>query len=132
VHRLVAIAFIPNPSNLPEVNHKDENTSNPKVENLEWCMHEYNCNYGNHCNKISNKLKGMFTDEKHPKARKVICVTTNMIFPLMKDAANFYGMTKGNIIACCQGVSHYAGKLEDGTKLKWMYYDEYLNKQCIC
>lgn len=46
VHRLVAIAFIPNPDNLPIVNHKDENTINPNVENLEWCTAEYNVNYG--------------------------------------------------------------------------------------
>lgn len=41
VHRLVAQAFIPNPNNLPEVNHKDEN----KKSNLEWCTCDYNINY---------------------------------------------------------------------------------------
>lgn len=46
IHRLVAIAFLPNPDNLPIVNHKDENTINPNVENLEWCTAEYNINYG--------------------------------------------------------------------------------------
>ena len=42
VHRLVAIQFIPNPRNLPEVNHKDGNHSNNSVYNLEWCTAEYN------------------------------------------------------------------------------------------
>ncbi len=44
VHRLVAIAFIPNPQNLPEVNHKDKNTLNPNVDNLEWCTRKDNLN----------------------------------------------------------------------------------------
>lgn len=45
VHRLVAICFIPNPENLPEVNHIDCNRANNNVDNLEWCSHEYNMTY---------------------------------------------------------------------------------------
>ena len=42
IHRLVAEHFIPNPLKLPEVNHKDKNTKNPKVDNLEWCTRKEN------------------------------------------------------------------------------------------
>lgn len=46
IHRLIAQAFIPNPNNLPQINHKDENKLNNDVSNLEWCTLQYNCNYG--------------------------------------------------------------------------------------
>ncbi len=42
VHRLIALAFIPNPDNLPEINHIDGNPLNNSLENLEWCTHQYN------------------------------------------------------------------------------------------
>lgn len=45
IHRLVGMAFIPNPDNLPQINHLDENPKNNRVDNLEWCTAEYNIRY---------------------------------------------------------------------------------------
>ena len=58
IHRLVAQAFIPNPDNLPEINHKDENPQNNTVTNLEWCTGYYNKHYGTALERMRNSLKG--------------------------------------------------------------------------
>lgn len=66
IHRLVAEAFIPNPNNYPCVNHKDENKQNNRVDNLEFCTHSYNMNYGKRAEKClaTRKSRGGFTAEK--------------------------------------------------------------------
>lgn len=59
VHRLVALHFIPNPDNLPIINHKDEDKSNNCIGNLEWCTTQYNNSYGTIIERQSNNKKVM-------------------------------------------------------------------------
>ncbi|MBO6272866.1 NUMOD4 motif-containing HNH endonuclease [bacterium] len=64
VHRLVAEAFIPNPNNLPCVNHKDENPLNNCVDNLEWCTYKYNNEYNNRVGKCKDKISKTLAGRK--------------------------------------------------------------------
>ena len=59
VHRLVALAFIDNPSNLPIINHKDEDRTNNNSSNLEWCDYKYNNSYGSRIAKFSESRRGI-------------------------------------------------------------------------
>lgn len=102
VHRLVAQAFIPNPDNLPQVNHKDENKLNNSVENLEWCTQIYNSNYGTgveRCAKQKMKMICQFSlDGEFIQEWKSI-----------KEASTTLGIHHGNITQCCKGNRNHAG-----------------------
>lgn len=78
---------------------------------------------------ISNTLKGKYTRERHPKARKVICITTDRVFNCIKDGADYYGCERRNISYCCNGKLKSCGKHPiTKQKLVWKYYDEYLKR----
>lgn len=78
---------------------------------------------------ISNTLKGKYTRERHPNARKVICITTDRVFNCIKDGADYYGCERRNISYCCNGKLKSCGKHPiTKQKLVWKYYDEYLKR----
>lgn len=64
IHRLVAETYLPNPDNLPCINHKDENKANNSLPNLEWCTYNYNANYGTRNERISKARKFYFMKTK--------------------------------------------------------------------
>lgn len=107
IHRLVANAFLPNPNNLPQVNHIDENTSNNCLWNLEWCDSQYNCNHGTRNLKISNKLS-------KPVVAKHIHFNIFVYFKNEYEAVKWLkcnGYPKANVSSinrCCNFNSHYA------------------------
>ena len=101
VHRLVALAFLPNTENLSQVNHKDECKTNNNLENLEWCDAKYNCNYGTR-NKRMSKTQSISIKQ----------FTKDGVFikeyPSMKEAARKLNISQGHISSCCKGKSKSA------------------------
>ena len=99
IHRLVSASFIPNPDNLPEVNHKDEDKTNNNVSNLEWCNRKYNSNYGTRTERMAIS-----------QGKKVLCVEENIIYNSTCEASRITGIIQGSISMACNGKRKTAGK----------------------
>ena len=105
INRLVAQAFLPNPNNLPEVNHIDKDKTNNKVENLEWCTTQYNVEY--------SKAKAVIGIDK----------VSGLIlkFPSIMEAERQTGISNKHICDCLKGRQkstggfywHYASESEE-------------------
>ena len=102
IHRLVAEAYIPNPDNLPEVNHRNEDRSKNYCNNLEWCTPAYNNLYGSRTNMLS----------------PCECVETGYIYNSIAEAARATNTLVQGISACCRG------KTKTANGLHWQYLKE--------
>ena len=113
IHRLVAQAFLDNPYNLPQVNHKDENKTNNKVDNLEWCDYNYNINFGTRNQQVSDKM----TNGKLSKIVYQYSLDGELIkeWPSTNEIQRQLGYNQGNISKCC------LGKCKTAYRYIWKY-----------
>lgn len=105
IHRLVALTFLQNPNDLPQVNHKDENKLNNNVENLEWCSAKYNLSYG------------VFKTSRNSPVLQLNRETGKIVrkFGSIKEAAEATKSCYQTISACCRGEKKSA------VGFKWQY-----------
>lgn len=99
IHRLVAIAFVPNPNNYTEINHIDGNKLHSESKNLEWCTHAEN---------VRHSFKTGVRTRKCAR-KPVLCVETGMVYPTVKAAAKGVNRSATAIHKCLHGWTRTAG-----------------------
>lgn len=116
VHRLVAQTFILNPGNAPQVNHLDENKRNNAVDNLEWCSAKKNVRWGTSLERraATQRALGHQLNNKGT-SRPVLCLSTDVVYPSISEAARVTGTDLSCIVKACKGKTCTAGGL------KWRY-----------
>ena len=92
VHQLVALAFIPNPENKPEVNHKDRNRSNNNVENLEWVTQSENIAHA-----YRNGVKPRPTYQNQPLQKEILDIIENKKYFSIREASRKTGHKRDTI-----------------------------------
>lgn len=130
VHRIVAVCFIPNPNNLPEVNHKDCDPTNNIVSNLEWCTHQEN---------IAYRTKLGHTAKHNAPKKSVIAINPDtgevFWFESQTEAERQLGVSESHVCAVVRGQRKIVGGCwfcrADETaveKAKAKFSDEVANK----
>ena len=117
VHRYVALAFIPNPENKEEINHKDENPLNNHYKNLQWCDPKENSNWGTRNERLSRNAKRMDFTPKKVRAYKKDCGDFVGEFNSISKASRELNVKDSHIINVCKGRAKSAGGYN------WEYVD---------
>lgn len=117
VHRLVAMTFLPNPDNLPQVNHKNEVRDDNRVENLEWCTNYYNMHYGN-CQRRIYEGQHFKPVDVYTKDGKFLKHYNSLV-----EASRATGVATGVVSWICQGITRNRVKRQTAKGYRFKYSD---------
>lgn len=102
VHRLVALAFVENRNNHPQINHINEDKTDNRAENIEWCSGSYNCKYG-------HRNDAMIESRRRPVVQMDLHGNIINTFAILNEAGRKTGISPAHICDVCNGKRNTAG-----------------------